>query len=197
MTDVRQRQPWHVATNAIIRRLSLPPFCRRHGTALRDVAGKTPLPVEGGSTVALRLRMRIVAGDASQTPFTGSPTAAQVQLVEVTERLKAGAFHRRGNGENGHHVIQRCAGPEIRVSGSRPRHTSVAGQVALVAEVVAQPVIQLRRIHNRPIDRIRQRVARTPLSDVNLSRPVATLALYGGGSRPGLPELVGSSGDEL
>src|SRR5438128_11575744 len=133
MTDVRQRQTRHVATDAIIRRLSLPPSCRCHGTALRDVAGKTPLPVEGGNAVALRLCMRIVARYASHTPFCGSPAAAHVQLVDVTERLKTGSFHRRGNRENSHYVIQRCTRPEICVPCSRPRHPSVAGQVALVA----------------------------------------------------------------
>src|SRR5439155_21504580 len=134
------------------------------------VALQAALPVIGHRLPGCRELMRIVAGNASESPPTRAEAAAFVHLLDLADETVLG----RAGGPLEHRPepMERQPGSKILSPTVQPHDAPLADQVALLADGISERGLQRGGIDDREIPAADDRGT----SHVELTGPVAPLA---------------------
>src|ERR1700688_100944 len=139
--------------NAVVGRRCSLPLRPRRAASIFSVTRQTAAAKKRRRFIAMKLDVRVVARNTAQPAIAAGPATAHLHLLKLIERHEMVSLDRLRDRKYRRHISQRRSRPEVEIILARLKHPGVAGKMALRADIVANPVLQLPRIHYGKIDR--------------------------------------------
>ncbi len=174
MRNVRAAVLAHVAIDATIVGLLALSLRDVHFASVRLVALQTATAIKLNPLVLVRPVVRIVTRNAAEFSLAGNVAAALLHLLELAHRAIT-LHHFRNENVDRPELVQRQTRAKIEGLAAAPQTAVLPLQMALLANGVAQPRLQLRRVHDRVVVFVGFGAV-FALLDVEFAWAVATLA---------------------